>query len=154
MNAQIITIGGRDVRVILAQWVDDFQGRQSPDSLLAEWANSRNAAVTRNGDLHIADPMNGHWLNDEKAADFVRWLIERGHIDIQDGFSTSQQFAVAKSADAIALCMRHVSDPSTTPAAALAIIAGARRRMDDLEATIRAFSVDARRQSCDSKSSR
>ncbi len=66
----------------LSEWVNSYkaghwEGDVTPDDLLAEFSNAKTASVDADGSLYIADPMTGHYLDDEAAARFVAWLEER-----------------------------------------------------------------------------
>jgi len=38
-----------------------------------EWANCREAEIDEKGDVWIADPQRGHWLDDDAKAEFIAW---------------------------------------------------------------------------------
>lgn len=38
-----------------------------------EWANCNEAEVDEKGDIWICGPQRGHWLDDERKAEFVAW---------------------------------------------------------------------------------
>ena len=41
---------------------------------IMEWANCREADCDGDGDIWIADPQAGHWLDRDKLADFIAWV--------------------------------------------------------------------------------
>ena len=43
------------------------------EPLIMEWLNCREASVDSDGDVWVADPMVGHWLNDERKATYLAW---------------------------------------------------------------------------------
>jgi hypothetical protein len=45
----------------------------SIEDLVTEWCNASEVEVSDNGDIWIAKPQTGHWLNDERKAEFVAW---------------------------------------------------------------------------------
>jgi len=40
---------------------------------IMEWLNCHEASVDADGDVYVADPMQGHWLSNEKKAEYIAW---------------------------------------------------------------------------------
>lgn len=45
--------------------------------LVREWMNCREADIDEQGDVWIAEPMTGHWLDDADKAAFQAWRDEQ-----------------------------------------------------------------------------
>ena len=45
--------------------------------LVKEKFNCTEAAITDEGDVWIADPQSGHWLNDDDLNEFADWAEKR-----------------------------------------------------------------------------
>lgn len=43
------------------------------EDLVTQWCNASEVEVDETGDIWIANPMAGHWLDDERKAAFVAW---------------------------------------------------------------------------------
>lgn len=43
------------------------------EGLVTEWCNASEVEVDEKGDIWIANPQRGHWLDDERKAKFVAW---------------------------------------------------------------------------------
>ncbi|HFL6170866.1 TPA: hypothetical protein ACPIDV_000461 [Pseudomonas aeruginosa] len=44
---------------------------------IREWLNCEVAEVDSSGDVWVATPMVGHWLSDERKAEFIEWRNSR-----------------------------------------------------------------------------
>ncbi|OHV85970.1 hypothetical protein [Ensifer sp. LCM 4579] len=40
---------------------------------VTEWCNASEVEIDESGNIWIANPMTGHWLDEEKKAQFVAW---------------------------------------------------------------------------------
>lgn len=47
------------------------------EALVTEWCNASEVSVDDEGDIWIANPQTGHWLSDERKAEFVEWCRSR-----------------------------------------------------------------------------
>lgn len=65
---------------ILSDALYHWSGDLTLEDLAKEWANCRHAEVHEGGEVYIEDPQAGHYLGEDKAAQFVDWLRERGHM--------------------------------------------------------------------------
>lgn len=41
--------------------------------LVTEWCNASEVDIDDAGDIWIANPQRGHWLSEDKKAEFVAW---------------------------------------------------------------------------------
>lgn len=46
-------------------------------NLIKEWANCIEADIDPEGDIWIAEPQRGHWLDAEEKATFQEWITAR-----------------------------------------------------------------------------
>lgn len=46
---------------------------QEACALVTGWCNASEVEIDDAGDIWIADPQTGHWLDDDKKAEFVNW---------------------------------------------------------------------------------
>lgn len=51
---------------------------ETPEELLARWANCEHAEVHPDGSLYVEGPQNGHYLSDDKVDEFVAWMKAEG----------------------------------------------------------------------------
>lgn len=58
----------------------DWEGDQSIEAAICEWANCSVARIDDIGDVWIEEPQSGHWLNQDNLGKLVRWMGERGMI--------------------------------------------------------------------------
>lgn len=50
---------------------------ESIEDLVSEWCNAREVEVTDTGEIWIADPQAGHWLDNASRIAFVQWSEAR-----------------------------------------------------------------------------
>lgn len=50
---------------------------ESIEQLVTEWCNASEVEVDDKGDIWIANPQRGHWLSDERKAEFVDWCARQ-----------------------------------------------------------------------------
>ena len=43
---------------------------------IMEWANCTFAEIDSDGDVWIEGPQSGHWLSDDRLAEFIAWCGE------------------------------------------------------------------------------
>jgi hypothetical protein len=53
------------------------------EMLVREWANCEEASIDDEGDIWIANPQTGHWLNADDLATFATWTGEQDLDDAQ-----------------------------------------------------------------------
>lgn len=66
------------IRLMHEYWLAGHWNGETPDELLGRWRGCRHAEVLATGDLYIADPQRGHYLDDAAAHDFCEWLADNG----------------------------------------------------------------------------
>ena len=49
------------------------------EALVTQWCNASEVEVDDKGDIWIAVPQTGHWLSDERKAEFVAWYEGISH---------------------------------------------------------------------------
>lgn len=70
-----------ELAVAKSDWdVGDPDNPVGIDDVVMEWAGCREAAVEDDGDVWIADPQAGHWLNNRELAGLSTWMRERGYL--------------------------------------------------------------------------
>lgn len=42
--------------------------------LVTQWCNASEVQIDGQGNIWIANPMRGHWLDDEAKAEFIAWV--------------------------------------------------------------------------------
>lgn len=47
-------------------------------NLVTEWCNASEVEIDASGDIWIAKPQSGHWLNEDKKEQFVTWCTAQG----------------------------------------------------------------------------
>lgn len=53
------------------------RGLDRARELVAQWCNSSEIDIDNDGDIWIANPQTGHWLNEERKAEFVGWCAQQ-----------------------------------------------------------------------------
>lgn len=53
--------------------MQNVQITKSDEPSIREWLNCETAEVDAAGDVWVAEPMDGHWLNDDKKAEYIAW---------------------------------------------------------------------------------
>ena len=47
-------------------------------ALVTEWCNASEVEIDDQGDIWIANPQSGHWLDEDRKAEFVAWCEAQG----------------------------------------------------------------------------
>lgn len=48
-------------------------GMEDAANIVTEWSNASEVEIDEAGDIWIANPQTGHWLDANKKAEFVAW---------------------------------------------------------------------------------
>ena len=48
-------------------------GKEGVRELVTQWCNASEVDVNDDGGIWIAHPQTGHWLGDDKRAEFANW---------------------------------------------------------------------------------
>jgi hypothetical protein len=62
---------------ILGSIDGDTDARTNLIDAVKTWANCHEADVSDDGNIWIAEPHRGHWLNDDKLVEFINWTAKQ-----------------------------------------------------------------------------